>query len=148
MLSNRYVLFAARFVVGVVFIVASIDKISAPDAFAASVHAYRLLPYVSVNIVALIVPWLELLCGVFLVTGVKLRASALLVTILLALFTIAMISALVRGLNIDCGCFGKEYASPVTWMKVFEDIGLAALGVYVFSYLRDNPPATPMGSER
>ncbi len=132
MLSNNYVLFVARFVVGIVFIIASIDKIAAADAFAASVHAYELVPDFLVNAAALVIPWLELLCGIFLIVGFKVRASALVILILLVVFTSAMAIALMRGLTIDCGCFGKEHASPVSWIKVLEDIGLALLSIYVF----------------
>ena len=48
-------------------------------------------------------------------------------------FIVAMIGALLRELKIDCGCFGKEHATPVSWMKVWEDVGLLILGAY--SYL-------------
>ncbi len=143
MLSNKYVLLAARLIVGTVFIVASIDKISVPDAFAESIHAYRLVPDAAVNVLALIIPWLELLCGVFLVAGVKLRAGTLLSLVLLVIFTLAIISALVRGLNIDCGCFGREHATPVSWGKVFEDIGLGILCLYISLYSRDEHPGVP-----
>ena len=132
MLSNKYLLLAARLLLGSMFIVASIDKIAAPDAFAANIVAYQLLPYALVNMIALIVPWMELLCGIFLVGGVYTRGSSALLSILLVVFIVAMVAALLRELKIDCGCFGKEHATPVSWRKVAEDVGLLLLGVYIF----------------
>ncbi|MBI4546784.1 MAG: DoxX family membrane protein [Ignavibacteriae bacterium] len=132
-LSNKYVLLISRLVLGSVFIVASIDKIALPEAFAVNIVAYKLLPYGLTNLFALIVPWMELLCGVFLIAGVFLRSSSFMVSLLLSMFTIAMITALVRGLKIDCGCFGVEHASPVSWMRVLEDLGLLVLGIHIFT---------------
>ncbi|HEV8537877.1 MAG TPA: MauE/DoxX family redox-associated membrane protein, partial [Bacteroidota bacterium] len=118
MLSNKYFLALARLVLGVVFIIASIDKIAAPDAFAANIAAYKLAPYAAVNFVALVMPWIELLCGVLLISGEYVRGSSALISILLVMFIVAMVSALAREMKIDCGCFGKEHATPVSWMKV------------------------------
>ena len=126
----------ARLFLGGMFIVASIDKIAAPDAFAANVLAYKLTPYALVNVMSLVIPWVELLCGIFLIGGVYRRGSSALISILLGVFIIAMVSALVRELKIDCGCFGKEHATPVSWMKVIEDIGLLVLGVYSYRFSR------------
>ncbi len=133
-LSNKYLLRIARFILGIVFIVTSIDKIDNPDAFAANIVAYKLAPYALINVIALMMPWLELLCGVFLIAGVYVRGSSVLISVLLGVFMVAMMSALLRGLDIDCGCFGKEHASPVTWMKVFEDVGLLVLGLYSYRF--------------
>ena len=132
MLTNKYLVLAARCVLGVVFIIASIDKIAAPDAFAASIEAYKLTPYVFINILSIVIPWMELCCGIFLIGGVYMRGSSMLLSLLLSVFIIAIMTALLRGLKIDCGCFGKEHATPVSWMKVVEDIGLFILGVYLF----------------
>jgi uncharacterized membrane protein YphA (DoxX/SURF4 family) len=129
--NHTIALLAARLLLGIVFIVASIDKISSPDAFAASIHAYRLTPAVIENLLAIIIPWIELLCGCSLVMGVNVRAGSLLLTLLLGVFTIAISIALVRGLKIDCGCFGKEHLTPVSWGKVLEDLGLMIVGVYL-----------------
>ncbi|HTK81964.1 MAG TPA: MauE/DoxX family redox-associated membrane protein [Bacteroidota bacterium] len=130
MLSNKYILAVVRIFLGSVFIVASIDKISAPDAFAASIVAYKLVPYAAVNILALVIPWLELVCGIFLIGGVYVRGSSFALSVLLTVFIVAIITALLRELKIDCGCFGKEHATPVSWMKVGEDLGLLLLSMY------------------
>jgi len=138
MLSNKYLLLIVRLFLGGMFIVASIDKIAAPDAFAANIVAYKLIPYAAVNIMALVIPWLELLCGIFIIGGVYLRGSSALISILLGVFIVAIVTALLRELKIDCGCFGKEHATPVTWMKVVEDIGLLVLSLYIYKFSRSS----------
>lgn len=142
MLANKYIVFVARAVLGCVFVVAAIDKIAAPEAFAANIAAYKLIPYALVNLIALVVPWMELLCGVFLIGGVYRRGSAAILSVLLAVFMVAMVSALLRELKIDCGCFGKAHASPVSWMRVLEDAGLFLLGVYIYVVSRLRREAT------
>ncbi|MBI1805743.1 MAG: DoxX family membrane protein [Ignavibacteria bacterium] len=133
-LSNTYLSLFSRVVLGVVFIIASIDKIVAPDAFAANVQAYELVPYALVNITALVIPWIELICGIFLLGGVRVQSCSAVLSALLLIFIIAMMTALVRELKIDCGCFGKEHASPVSWMRVLEDVGLFVLGAHLFFF--------------
>ena len=135
-ISNPYVVFLSRCALGLVFIIASIEKISAPEAFASSVEAYKLVPYPLINIFALTIPWLELLCGLFLVAGMASRASAALLFGLLLIFIIGIMLAIFRGLNIDCGCFGPAHASPVGWVKVMEDCGLLLLSAHIFGFPR------------
>jgi len=137
--SNKYVILACRFILGIVFILASIDKIAAPEAFAASIQAYRILPLPVVNIAALVIPWTELICGLFLLGGILVRPSSFLLSSLLMVFIAAIFTALLRGLKIDCGCFGTAHISPVSWMRILEDIGLLSLGVVIFLYPLDWP---------
>lgn len=148
MLSNKYLLLVVRLFLGSMFIVASIDKIAAPDAFAANIVAYKLVPYALVNAMALFTAWLELLCGIFLVGGVYLRGSSALVSAMLVVFIIAIASALLRELKIDCGCFGKEHATPVSWMKVLEDVGLLVLALYSYRFSRPPEAAQTPGTHQ
>lgn len=134
LVRNPYTLFLSRAVLGLVFVLAGMDKIVFPDAFAASIEAYKLAPYAAVNLIALILPWMELLCGIFLLGGVYLRGSSAIVSSLLVFFIFAVISAMMRELKIDCGCFGKEHAAPVSWMKVVENAGLALLGLHILLF--------------
>jgi uncharacterized membrane protein YphA (DoxX/SURF4 family) len=90
---------------GAVFIVASIDKIQDPEAFATTIANYRLLPYKTINGVAIVLPWLEIICGTLLVLGVWVRANTMIAGGLLVAFSIAISQALLRGLDISCGCF-------------------------------------------
>jgi uncharacterized membrane protein YphA (DoxX/SURF4 family) len=139
LLSNRILLFAARAVLGMVFIIAAIEKIAVPETFAISVEAYHLVPVELINIFAIVVPWMELLCGIFLVAGVFVRGSAILLSSLLGVFVFAIVSALMRQLKIDCGCFGPAHATPIGWGKVLEDAGLLVLGIYLYLFAATKP---------
>jgi putative oxidoreductase len=133
-LGNKYLVLLSRYILGMVFIVASIEKISMPEIFALSIDAYRVLPMSFVNVFALVIPWLELLCGVFLVAGMFVRSSSVLLFLLLCVFIAAIFSAMVRHLNIDCGCFGATRSSPIGIARVLEDLGLLLLGVHLFFF--------------
>jgi len=95
-----------RLIVGTVFVVAGMLKIADPAKFAVDVSHYRLVPPGLLNLVAILVPWIEFTAGVFVLAGVWLRAAARIVTGLTMIFFCLIVSALARGLNIECGCFG------------------------------------------
>ena len=123
-LSNRGVLLAARFVLGMVFVTAAIPKVAKPELFAAAIEAYEMLPTAVVNLLAVFLPWLELVCGILLIAGARLRPAAAISGGMLFLFIVAIVSAVLRGLHIDCGCFGEEPGSVVGWGKALEDVAL------------------------
>ena len=124
-INNTYVVVAARMVIGVLFVIASADKIADPAAFATSISSYKLVPEFVALVVATVLPWMELICGVFLVFGVFRNGAGLVLTCLMAIFTVLVISALVRGLDISCGCFTQDpSAARIGWWKVAENTGL------------------------
>jgi len=104
-LSSLPVQMLCRIVLGGVFIYASIDKILHPHAFAKIIHNYRLVPDILVTFPAIVLPWLEMISGLFLVAGIFRRASALVLSALLSMFAVAITINLVRGITFDCGCF-------------------------------------------
>jgi uncharacterized membrane protein YphA (DoxX/SURF4 family) len=120
--SNKYVVFAARVILGVVFIYASLDKIQHPGEFAQAIYNYRMVPNVVINVMAIVLPWLELICGILIIVGVFVRGSALLIGAMLAVFIIALSSALMRGLDISCGCFTLEGGRSIAANTLVEDI--------------------------
>ena len=95
----------ARLLLGVVFIYASLDKIAHPAAFAEAVYNYQILPNSVVSIVAIVLPWLELTLGIFLLFGVFPEGTLFVVTVLLGAFLGALLYNAIRGLDIHCGCF-------------------------------------------
>jgi uncharacterized membrane protein YphA (DoxX/SURF4 family) len=120
--SNRYVVFAARVILGVVFIYASLDKIQHPGEFAQAIYNYRMVPNAFINMMAIALPWLELICGILIIVGVFVRGSAMLIGAMLAVFIIALSSALMRGLDISCGCFTLEGGRSIAANTLVEDI--------------------------
>jgi len=107
MIRNKSILLVFRLIVGGVFLWAGILKIFDPLEFAQGIANYRVFPRVITFFLALVLPWLEALCGIFLISGIFRNASSLLVSCLLAGFLVLITSAILRGLDIDCGCFGS-----------------------------------------
>jgi uncharacterized membrane protein YphA (DoxX/SURF4 family) len=103
--ANPYASVVFRWAVGLIFIYASMDKLLHPSAFAVAVHNYKLLPGNFINLVAITLPLLELVCGILLIIGLFPRAAALILSILLILFFSALSISLYRGIDISCGCF-------------------------------------------
>lgn len=118
----------ARMILGAVFIYASIDKIIHPAAFAEAVYNYQILPDFLINLTAIVLPWLELVLGGFLIIGLFREGSVLIVTLLLVVFIGAMIFNLARGLDIYCGCFttSTEGAKniPMVWYVIRDGLFL------------------------
>jgi uncharacterized membrane protein YphA (DoxX/SURF4 family) len=132
-LSNQYVVVAARLLLGLTFIAASIDKIAEPTLFAKAIANYKLISGWPILIAATFLPWVELLCGLSVLSGLYLRGSSLLLFALLTAFTLAVITGLIRGLDISCGCFTLDpEVNKIGWHKVLENIGLILTSVLLF----------------
>ena len=122
-----------RWIVALVFIYAGVGKILNPTGFAESIDNYRMLPYFLVTIMAAILPWLEVLCGLLLIFGKWLKGASLIVIAMNAVFIVAITSALLRGLDINCGCFSLAADSAkVGIMRLLEDVGLLIAGVIIY----------------
>lgn len=103
--------------IGLVFLYASWEKIAKPGDFARIVYHYqvvgpsRLIPPLAANLLAVTLPWIEVVVGVLLVTGVWRREAAAVTALLLLTFLVAVSSALLRGIDIEnCGCFSVSGA--------------------------------------
>jgi putative oxidoreductase len=112
---------------GAVFLYAAHDKIVNPQALVTILWGYRLLPTGPINLVAIYMPWLELLVGLALLTGYKRRAAAIWACVLLATFITALLIDAIRGLNVACGCFSTS-AQDVhnAWLLVLRDLPMLA----------------------
>jgi putative oxidoreductase len=133
-LSNKYLLFISRLIVGSVFIIASCDKIAHPELFALSVASYKMLPVELINLAAIILPWLEMISGLFLISGFMQKSSSTILAFLLTFFIGAIAIAMMQHLKIDCGCFGAARDSQVGWGRIFEDIFLLMLCGHIYYY--------------
>jgi putative oxidoreductase len=90
---------------GLFFVVSALPKLADPPSFAHMIYNYRLAPGPLVNLGALVLPWLELTCGIALILGIWNRTAAAVVGALLLVFVVAVSVNLLRGHAIDCGCF-------------------------------------------
>jgi uncharacterized membrane protein YphA (DoxX/SURF4 family) len=112
-----------RLGLGAIFIYASLDKIAHPAAFATAIGHYRMLPYFLVALMAAMLPWLELLCGLALILNRWTAGAALLIAGMNMIFIIAIATAMARGLDISCGCFSTGGAgSRVGLARLTEDL--------------------------
>ena len=121
----------ARLVVGGVLLVAGALKVIDPQSSVAAVRAYELVPAWLAQLIGWGLPFLELGLGLLLVAGLFTRTAALVSGLLFVAFILAVISAAVRGLSIDCGCFGgggqvAPGQTAYAW-EIIRDLGLLAL---------------------
>ena len=120
-----------RLVLGGIFLYAGAIKSQDVTAFAGNIANYQILPYSLNYLVAATLPYVEVLAGVFLLANSKVRPAALLIGVLNLLFMIALASAIVRGLDIDCGCFRAE-SQTTPGVALVRDAGFLLLAVLVF----------------
>lgn len=135
-----WVTLAARWILGVVLLVAGALKVGDLGTSVQAVRAYRLLPWELTTIVGYALPWLEIALGLLLVTGTFVRWAAVASAALMVVFIIGIASVWARGLSIDCGCFGGggEITEGTTQypQRIAEDLGLLALGVWAAVFPR------------
>ena len=121
----RAVVLALRWLLGAVFVYAAWTKLRQPwELFAMSIDAYKLLPYWAVLVVARTLPWAELAIGLALVGGRWLRVWAGAASLLLLVFFVLMVRTYVKGMQIDCGCFGL--GDPISPRTLARDGSLLA----------------------
>jgi uncharacterized membrane protein YphA (DoxX/SURF4 family) len=112
-----------RLFLGAFFVFASLDKIASPAAFAKIVYQWQVIGPVPSNLVAVTLPWVEIVAGLLLVAGVWKRESALVIALLLVVFIVAAGSVMARGIDVEnCGCVSLAKAGaaspwPPAWMK-------------------------------
>ena len=103
-LKNMLVLIC-RIFLGFLFIYASLEKILQPEEFAKKVGYYKALPFGLENLLAIVLPWTELIVGICLLAGLFVDGAALLSIIMMLVFILAISQAMLRGIDITCGCF-------------------------------------------
>ncbi|MFH0939220.1 MAG: MauE/DoxX family redox-associated membrane protein [Planctomycetota bacterium] len=125
---------AARLLLSGVLIYAGFSKLQSAWQFAEAIANFRILPAQFNQLLAVVLPWCELLTGLLILCGLWLRAAALVSTLMFAAFAVAVISAMARGLDIECGCFGTESASRAGLQPLAIDaLCLATALVVMFS---------------
>ena len=132
-IDNDYLTLLSRLLVGGMYIVASFYKIIEPASFAKSIWQYHMMPGSLINLMALILPWLELLIGLAIILGLTYRGAILWANLLLVVFIIALASTIVRGIDIDCGCFkaGKSATGPA-WQALLFDLGATVFAIHLW----------------
>lgn len=124
---RRGVAWAMCVIVAGVFAFAAVPKLIDPGSFANDLLNYRVLPDAFVGMVALFMPALEIVIALGLLWPRYQRGAALLSTLLLLSFALAMAQARIRGIDLSCGCFGAAFESKVSWLTVLRSLALAAM---------------------
>ncbi|APG28727.1 DoxX family protein [Syntrophotalea acetylenivorans] len=120
----------SRLVLGALFCYAGVVKALDVVAFAGSVANYQLLPYQLNFLVAALLPYVELAAGLLLLLGRQVRPAVVLIAGMNGVFIVALLSVILRGLDIDCGCFrpgGEGHTSAQ--MALLRDVGIMLLAL-------------------
>lgn len=130
-LTHPWLTIRVQLALGAIFVIAAVPKIIDPPSFAHMIYNYRILPGGLINFSSLVMPWVELLCGLALVAGVWRRAALGIITLLLLVFIVAISINLARGNAIDCGCFNVSLANRTVEQRlgdmrldIFRDLGM------------------------
>lgn len=131
-----------RLGLGGVFVSAATAKLVDAAVFAQQIANFRALPSWLVPFAAATVPGVEIVAGLLLATGLAARAAAAVVTGMLAVFMVGLAQALVRGINLECGCFGGT--DVATWGTVARDAALLVAALFI---LRAGPGRLTLGGD-
>ena len=107
-----------------VWIIAGAAKVPQIESFHVLVERYGILPHFLAAPFSYVLPFLEIGLGLYLAAGLFVRGTALIGTLLFAVFLAAQASAWARGITLDCGCFGTTLQSRVGPLTILRDLGL------------------------
>ena len=110
--------FIFRLILGLVFIYASYEKILDPIGFSKNIHNYHVTPIFIENFIALVLPWMELIIGLFLIFGLFLEGTISITISMLVFFILLLLQAVLRGIDVHCGCFKTEADAGVVDLKM------------------------------
>jgi putative oxidoreductase len=134
--NNSWVELAGRWILGITFIYASLHKIISPADFAKIVYGYDLFPAMFINLIAIVIPFLELVAGFALIIGLYPRSAAIIINALLLAFVTVLAINLIRGHEFDCGCFStgqSGYASSPE-LTLVRDVIYFVFGMQIFLF--------------
>lgn len=138
-----------RAIVAGVFAWAGLVKVGEPGQFQAAVDGYRLLPLSLTFIVAAYLPWLEISVAACLWVSRLKRGAEWVALGLTVIFMAALLSAWIRGLDVECGCFGGTSTSQGYWWPIGRDLALGLATASLLSRSRNTRlPARPATSSR
>jgi uncharacterized membrane protein YphA (DoxX/SURF4 family) len=126
-----------RWCLGGIFLYAGYTKVCDPHGFAQAIYNYRLLAGWMISPLAILLPWVEILVGLNLLSGIWTSGAGLLASVMLGIFGSALAISLARGLDIACGCFTTTTASEaITWLHLLRDLVLMGMAIHVLLFDR------------
>jgi putative oxidoreductase len=119
-MAAKIIRFGLMAVIAGIFLLAGVMKIYDPQGFALAIMEYQLIPWWGIVVLAVYMPWLELLSALALFIPGWRRASLITLILLLVVFSLALVIVLLRGIDIRCGCFGigfLDVSAPVALLR-------------------------------
>lgn len=137
--GHQWLAVPMRLYLGGVFVMASLHKIAHPGTFALDIATYNILHLSLINLMAICLPWIEIVCGAFMIAGYKSRAAAWLISGMMIMFMVALMIALSNGLDMSCGCFASSSMSEedtISSATIVRDSAWLILGLYILIFDR------------
>jgi uncharacterized membrane protein YphA (DoxX/SURF4 family) len=146
-LTHPWLTIRVQIALGVIFVAASLPKIVDPPSFAHMIYNYKIVPWPLINLMALVMPWIELLCGLALIFGIWKGTARSIVAAMLVVFIVAISINLIRGHAIDCGCFNvndankteAERFADMRW-DILRDLGMLLMTAQLWWAARTGTP--------
>jgi putative oxidoreductase len=133
--TSPYLSLVLRVCVGGFFVYASLSKIPLPAQFAEAAAAYQVVPYFLVNLGSTLLPWGEFVTGLFMIIGLRTRATAILIGLQLVLFAFMVSAAMYWETATTCGCY-DTVGEPIGWKKLVEHLVFFLFITQIFFYDR------------
>lgn len=134
-LTHPWLALVLRLYFAGLFIYAGMVKINYSAEFAETIASYRMVPYWGVNVMAITMPWIELIAGILLLFGIRVRSALVVTGSLLVMFAVGIALNLIWKAPIDCGCF-HTLGDTISWKTLVRDLIWIAMAVHVYSYDR------------
>lgn len=131
--THPYLALVFRLYLAGLFIYAGMYKINYAAEFAETIASYRLIPFWGVNLMAVALPWVELVCGILLAAGIRTRSATAIIGALLTVFTLGILVNLLRDAPISCGCF-HTVGDTISWWTFFRDAAWVAMSLHIFFF--------------
>jgi putative oxidoreductase len=133
--THPYAALMLRLYIAGLFIYAGMVKINYTAEFAETIASYRMVPHWGVNAMAIIMPWIELISGILLLCGIRVRSAIVVLGSLLVMFTAGIAANLIWKAPIDCGCF-HTLGDTISWKTLVRDLIWIVMAAHVFFYDR------------
>jgi uncharacterized membrane protein YphA (DoxX/SURF4 family) len=133
LMRNGFIPFLMRVILGGIFIYAAAGKILYPEEFSEAIANYQLVPVIFTNLIAITLPWVELIVGVMLLNGFRTQSANVVIFLMICIFSVGGVQALIRGLDINCGCFTED-SRRVGLIFLVEEAALIILSMFIFFF--------------
>lgn len=129
--------FIFRIIIGGIFLVSGLAKISDPIRLLFTLRDFKLFPEIIVPFTAIYLPWLEFILGLLIIVGLLYRTSSLMLAFLNFAFMLAILSVIIRGIEVDCGCFGLladmlKIPDMADMKAVIRNMLFIGINIYIF----------------